>query len=73
MTADPLKAVRDKQIRAMLRRLGAEAGLTYEISHANHLHILRDGHRIASTGTTHSDRRAFLQLRADLRRAGLDL
>ncbi|AVR56773.1 hypothetical protein PBI_ELVA_32 [Microbacterium phage Elva] len=62
----------NKDLKKLIKTVEAQ-GCTVTVSTKGHLLFAKDGRRVAVTGSTPSDKRAFLNLKADLRRAGYDV
>ncbi|WVX89773.1 HicA-like toxin [Microbacterium phage SanaSana] len=62
----------NKDLKKLIRAVEAQ-GCVVTTSTKGHLLFSKDGKRVAVTGSTPSDRRSFLNLKADLKRAGYDV
>ncbi|QTF81966.1 HicA-like toxin [Microbacterium phage BabyYoda] len=62
----------NKDLKKLIKTVEAQ-GCVVTVSTKGHLLFAKDGRRIAVTGSTPSDKRSFLNLKADLRRAGYDV
>lgn len=59
----------DSRTRKLLAQVAAHDG--WEVLVSKHIKVYKDGKLVVVTGGSPGDRRAYMNLRADLRRAGL--
>lgn len=73
MTRDILRGISDKHVRQLLTK-ARKQGCTFVRSGGDHIRVLGpDDKLITSTGMTASDHRSWLNVRAELRKAGVDV
>lgn len=70
--ASTLRGITNKDAKAVLRK-AIKAGCTVEITNGTHVRITTPSGAVVRTGLTSGSSRAGVYLRADLRRAGVDL